>query len=493
MAKLLGYRRVSHVGTRKELHSPDEQSEEIQLWAGPRGHDVHLLEPELDGKGDNPDRPILREAIEAIKAGEYSGLVVAYLSRAGRGLRLMLDLWDEVEDPAVGGVVYFARENVDGSTTSGKLQRNLLASIAQHELEERRDGFERAARGAVEAGIWQRRQTPIGYVKNPETRRLVVDDRAAEVRRAAADYLSGKTLSEISREIGMTPGGVRAMLRNRVYLGELKVRSYVNSEAHPAILDPGTFEAVQRKMASASRPPRSLTAPAMLLAGLARCAACGHIMTRGRSHADLVYRCIKNHSGATCPRPAAISCRRLDPYVEAIALQELDRLSVSATSASKAGELQKEVAAAEAELSNYLQAVHMAGISAPDAAAGMRSRREKVDAARARLRAELARSPSLPAIEGGAEIWESLNPTERNELLRSLLAAVAVRSVGAGVRVDVADRTRVFRFGAEVMLTAGRTGTANGLVPLPWPDLDSEDVLRIAGPEDSLERPRSVD
>lgn len=485
MARLLGYRRVSHVGGRKELHSPTEQSEEIMLWAKPRGHEVDMLEPELDGKGSDPNRPILREAIEAIKAGEYSGIVVAYLSRAGRGLRLMLDLWDEVEAPDVGGVVYFARENIDGSTTSGKLQRNLLASIAQHELEERRDGFERACKGAVEAGIWQRRQTPRGYDKDPDLRRLVCNEQASQVREAAQDFLSGVPLTRLAQRLGMSPGGVRAMLRNRVYLGELKVRSYVNKEAHKPILDPGTFEAVQTKLDAASRPPRSSAEP-MLLAGLVRCASCGHVMTRARSHADLIYRCPTHHSGARCPRPASIACQRLDSYVEEVAIQELGRLTIKASAASGVEDAQQEVAAAEAELSAYLQAVDMAGISAPDAAAGMRSRREKVDAARERLQRELSRTPSLPAIEGGAEVWPTLNPHQRNELLRGLLSAVAVRAVGAGARVPVADRVRIFAFGADVRLPGGRSGSSAGIVPLPWPDPDGVDVLGIPASEDSL-------
>lgn len=478
MAVLAGYLRVSHVGTRgKNLRSPEEQTQEIERWAKAHGHRVEFLEPELDKKGSDAGRLIFRQAIDGVKDGRYEGLVVAYLSRAGRDLRLMLNLWDEVEE--AGGVFYSARENIDASTSNGKLQRNIRASIDQHELEERRDGFERATQGAVERGIWQRRQTPRGYEKHPQTRRLVVNHDAADsVVLAAGAFLKGVPLVRLGERLGMTAGGVRAMLRNRVYLGELKVRSYVNPKAHDPILDPGTFEAVQAKLASASRPARS-EHKTMLLAGLARCASCGHVMTRARSRADLVYRCPTHHSGGRCPKPTAISCRRIEPYVEAVALGELEQMSVRASTASGVEEAQEGVTAAEAELSSYLQAVDMAGISAPDAAAGMRSRREKADDARERLRQALARTPSLSAIEGGTEVWQTLNPSERNELLRSLLAAVAVRAVGGGATVEVGDRVRVFRFGADITLPRGRTGSASGIVPLPWPDVDGVDVLGI--------------
>lgn len=485
MGRLAGYLRVSHVGGRggDSFHSPHEQTAEIEAWAKRHGHSVDLFPPELDEKGSDASRPIFRQAVEGVKAGLYSGVVVAYLSRAGRDLRLMLDLWDEVE--GAGGVVYFARENIDASTPSGRLQRNIFASIAQHELEERRDGFERARRGAVERGIWQRRQTPRGYERDSETRRLVPDEEAESVREAARDFLAGERVVVLAERLGMTPGGVRAMLRNRVYLGELRVGQHINPDAHDPILEPDLFDAVQEKLGSGPRPPRS-PGPIALLAGLVRCASCGHVMTRRGGGRERVYGCPTHHSGQRCPAPATISCGRLDPHVEAIAVAVLRRLSVDVAAGRGAESAREELAGAEAELSGYLEAVEIAGIGTPDAAAGMRSRRERVDAARDRLRREMARAPILPAIQGGAEIWSELSHQERNDLLRSLLAAVAVRPVGSGARVPVADRTRVFRYGAAIELPRGASGEASGIVPLPWPDVDGVDVIGIAAIEDAL-------
>jgi site-specific DNA recombinase len=481
---LAGYMRVSHVGSRdlERLRSPEEQTAEIEAWARAHRHRVELLPPELDAKGSDASRPVFRQAVEGVKAGLYSGVVVAYLSRAGRDLRLMLDLWDEVE--AAGGVVYSARENIDASTASGKLQRNLLASIDQHQREERREGFERARKGAVERGIWQRRQTPRGYSRDPQTRGLVVDERAEDVRRAARDFLGGERIVALARRLGMTGGGIRAMLRNRVYLGELRVGQHVNTEAHDPILDLETFEAVQAKLGSGPRPPRG-TGPTALLAGLVRCASCGHVMTRGRSHRDRIYSCPTNHSGQRCPGPASISCGRIDPYVEEVALGEIKKLRAAVASGDSVDAARAALSEAEAELAGFLEAVEVAGIGASDAAAGMRARRERVEVARERLRGEMARAPHLPALQGGAEIWADLNHDERNALLRSLFAAVAVRPVGSGARVAVADRVRVFRYGAELSLPRGRTGSASGIVPL-WDDADGVNVIGVSSAEDAL-------
>jgi DNA invertase Pin-like site-specific DNA recombinase len=472
--------RVSHVGKRdlERLRSPEEQTAEIEAWAKAQGYRVELLPPELDAKGSDASRPVFRQAVEGVKSGLYSGVVVAYLSRAGRDLRLMLDLWDEVE--GVGGVVYSARENIDGSTAAGRLQRNLLASIDQHQREERREGFERARRGAVENGIWQRRQTPRGYDRDPDTRGLVINEQADEVRDAARDFLRGERILALSQRLGMTPGGLRSLLRNRVYLGELKVGRHVNTEAHDPILEPETFEAVQAKLDSGPRPPRS-TLPTALLAGLVRCASCGHVMTRSGSRREKVYTCPTNHSGKRCPAPVAINCVRVDTYVEEVALAELDRLEATVSAGDGVERARVALAEAEAELAGYVEAVDFAGLGAADAALGMRVRREQVDAAREALRREMARAPQLPALQGGAGIWADLNHDERNSLLRHLLAAVVVRPVGSGARVAVADRVRCFRYGAHLTLPSGPNGSASGIVPIPWPDADHVDVIGVSG------------
>src|ERR687890_1054247 len=309
-APLAGYTRVSHVGGRSgdSFHSPDDQEREIRAWASRAGRRVKMLPPDLDAKGSDANRVILRRAVEGVKAGEYSGVVVAYLSRAGRDLRLLLDLWDEVEK--AGGVVYSARENIDASTTSGRLQRDLLARFAQYELEERREGFDRARAGAIEAGVWKQRQTPRGYDRHPQvkgdplSRHLVPNEQAAEVRRAFEDRRDGVAFTALADRLGMTPQGVRMMLKNRVYLGELREGEHVNAKAHEAIVSVELFESVQRARA---RPPRRVAEGPALLANLVRCAGCGHVMTRGGNAAVRAYTCAVRHSGARCPEPAAVT------------------------------------------------------------------------------------------------------------------------------------------------------------------------------------------
>jgi site-specific DNA recombinase len=479
---LAGYLRVSHVGGRKVLRSPDEQRAEIEWWAKAHGHRVEMLPPELDAKGSDASRPIFRQAVEGVKAGTYAGIVVSYLSRAGRDLRLMLDLWDEVE--AAGGEVHSARENIDASTPSGRLQRNLLASIAQHELEERREGFDRARRGAVEAGIWQRRQTPRGYRRDPATRRLVPDRQAESVRALFRQYLGGASIRALAGDVRMTPSGVRALLGNRVYLGELRVGEHLNPAAHQPLLDGQTFEAVQHRLETSPRPARRPGGDPALLAGLARCASCGHALTRQSSTGGPSYSCPTRHSGGSCPAPVAVACERLDGYVEPIAVAELARLKVTASEGDRVARAQDALDRAEQELAAYLEAISVEDVGAEAFGAGARTRRAGVDDARAALRDELARRPAMPNVGSGPEVWERLNARERNDLLRALLAAVIVRPAGRGRKLPMGERCRVLAAGAELTLPTRNGDEGFGIVPIPFEDLDAEHVLGMPTGED---------
>jgi site-specific DNA recombinase len=489
--------RVSHMGDRKAgsdtFHADREQLEAIHAWAKARDVRLDVMQPELGVSGGLPleRRPSLLRAIEGVERGEYAGIVVAYLSRLGRNVAEQLRAWDRVQ--AADGEIVTIREGIDTSTASGRLHRNLLISVDAHEREQHAERFEERRRLATEAGIWQRRQTPRGYRRDGVTRKLVPDRNAESVRSAFSGFVAGAKIVELSDRLRMTPSGVRALLRNRVYLGELRVGKHVNTVAHPAIVDVETFEAVQHRLANGVRPARTRGGAPALLAGLVRCSSCGHLMTRGNSDGQATYTCPHYHSGERCPAPSSVMARRLDSHVERLALDELGRLDWTAAASDRAEGARRKLAEAERALDAYLDAVSPDDVGATAFNRAARKKREAVDDAREALQAELSRTPGLPNIGTGREVWPDLNAHERNTLLRGLLAAVVVRPVGRGRQVAVADRARVLKYGTPVHLPPRRGGQASGIVPIPFPDTDGVGVLRVPTVEDGLEDGRGSD
>ena len=471
---LAGYVRVSHVGGRggESFHSPEEQARTIRDYCDRHGHRVEMLDPELDASGGSETRPILNVAVAAVEASKYDGLIVAYGSRLARDVRIMLDVCGRVE--AVGGRYIDVSLDIDTATAEGRAMRTIMAAHDQMVLDQHKTRFDALKRSSTAAGVWQKRQTPKGYDRDPQTRRLVPNADAPAVRRAFEQRAGGVPVVQIAEQLEMTPSGVRRLLANRVYVGELSVRDYRNSDAHPPIVTRRMFDHVQVEQ---PRPARSPRRGAALLAGLIRCETCGHVMTRSGSKRVVAYRCVVHHSGFRCPRPAAIVAHRVEEYVVAVALRELEAFSVEGRTAGDAlTDLQAAAEAAVAELREYVIATSAVSIGADVFAEGLAVRQAKADAAAAALRVEHDKHALTGVLIGGAEAWQRLDPSGRNTVLRAMLEAVVVATVGRGRSVPIESRVAVFPAGVGLDLPRRSDGTAAGLHAL---DIHDPRQLRL--------------
>lgn len=471
-----GYVRVSHVGERSgdSFRSPEDQAASIEAWAKARNDTVVMLEPELDASGGDSSRPILTQAVEAIEAGQYRGLIVAYLSRASRSVRHLLELWDRIEQ--AGGQVIAVSENIDTSTPAGRLTRTMLAAIAEHELDLHRERFDDLRASATARGIWQRRQTPLGYDRDQNTRKLVPNSDAKLVKAAFKRAANDEAIARIAADLGMSNQGTRGLLKNRVYLGELKVGQHMNPSAHPAIVTEAQWNAAQRDK-SAPRRAKLYTERA-LLAGLIRCEGCGHVMGRGtvrrRSKTYPSYSCSKQHSAGMCPSPASILATVAHPYVEQIALLELQHVAAEPVSdGSSILEARQALTDAETELAAYLTAISAADVGPEAFAEGANARRANITEARNAV--DRLQGDNIANAEELVKRWPSLSEQHRNQVLSGLLEAVVIRRG----RLPAADKIRVFKHGAGILPTYAGGGKALPITQLPFPDDTDPRVLGL--------------
>lgn len=479
-----GIVRVSHMGTRQagadNVHADRDQVDAMKRHAAIHGATLHLLPAELDVSGGLPleRRPSLMAAIEGVEAGRYDAIVVAYLSRLGRNVREQLRAWDRVE--AAGGRIIIVQEGIDTSTPTGRLQRTIMLGIAEHEREQHAERFENLRAWATQAGVWQRRQTPLGYQRNPDTRRLVASSDADRVRRAFRDRANGKPLSHIADDLNMSPSGARGLLRNRVYLGELTVGQHTNATAHEPIVTADAWQEAQT--ARITRPTR-LTPHPPLLAGLIRCTGCSHVMGHGSSSVK-IYGCSVRHSDGRCPAPAAITASVVNDYVERILIAHLERLTVQAAGSDRpVHEARATVTRAEAELAAFLTGVQAAGLRPGQFADAAAQRREAVDAARDHLANLVAQHPRELSDGDPVALWHTLDGSQRNHLLGRLVEVVLVgRAGGRGHIVPIETRVRVIRAGSGLVDTKRYRGAARPIVRVGLPDTDDPCALRMPGP-----------
>jgi site-specific DNA recombinase len=170
------YCRVSTEDQAENGYSLEDQKRKGQLQAEMK--DWIALEPYVDEgiSGTLRDRPALACLLNDVRAGKIDVVVITKMDRLARNLKLLLDLWDEIESYDCSIVVI--NESIDTSTSVGRLVRNVLGSIAEFERDTIADrtkaGREARARGG---DVWRSPLTaPYGFRYIPKADRPAYDE-----------------------------------------------------------------------------------------------------------------------------------------------------------------------------------------------------------------------------------------------------------------------------------------------------------------------------
>jgi DNA invertase Pin-like site-specific DNA recombinase len=450
-----GYIRVSRVGDRAErLRSPEFQEREIRREAKKRGLRVGRVINDLDQSGARDDRPGLQEAIARIEASQSAGIIVAKLDRFSRNLTQATALAQRIM--AAGGRIYSYAEPADWTTSDGELQINLALAIAQHQRRRANEYFESAKASAVERGVPINPRIAPGFRRDEATGKLVPDESASAIREVFERRVAGAGPAELAellqaRGVATSMGSstwskqaIYGLLRNRIYLGELRYGSHVNTTSHEAIVDRATWEAAQRERARLS-PARN--GDPFMLTGLIRCWSCRYALQATRtSRGKRIYRCTRRHAGGLCPDPARVDADGVEAFVEdEFSCQVGRRVAMEPvldTSALEDG--RRILIEAELELASYRDDVELrALIGRASWLDGLRERRERVAAAEDALAAARLDTPvAMPELRVLVEEFDAMDVLDRREALAQIIDCVALRSGAA--TMSLADRVNIF-------------------------------------------------
>ena len=191
MTRVAIYARVS---TKEQ--STETQVAQLTAYCQARGwNDVTVFRDDgISGVRDN--RPELDKLREGMTHGEFSAVVVTKMDRLGRSLGMILRFWDDAD--AAGVRVIVIDQGIDTSTPAGRLQRSMLAALAEFEreliLERTRAGIARARALGKKFGA----------------PRKISESVAREVRSRREQ---GESLRMISQRMNLKLGGVRSVLR----------------------------------------------------------------------------------------------------------------------------------------------------------------------------------------------------------------------------------------------------------------------------------------
>jgi DNA invertase Pin-like site-specific DNA recombinase len=426
------YIRVSRVGGRENLISPEEQEHLARAHAKQLGLRVgKVLPPDLDESGGKWDRPGLQEAIRRVRDGRSGGIVAADVDRFSRDSEHGLRLLRELEE---AGARFYAPNAPDDMTTpEGEFQIGLWFLLAQLERKRKRAGFERAKEQAIARGIPVTNRPAVGY-RQREDRRLEPDPEAAPIIRelferracgdgpsALADFLQGRGIKTSQGSAFWSKPAIAHVISSRVYLGELAYggdRRFVNASAHEPIVDLATWQAAQQPNGSRLRQPRRGD---YLLTGLLRCQACGYVMQGTRtSRGKRMYRCMRRHAGGTCPHPTWIFADVIEPVAERAFWTITDDVQGTVQDASDdLSGLETALDRAERRLTQAMapEVQDAAGEAWTEMIRARRSERDKAAKDLGAARAAQRGVEGLPSVKTLRALWDGMSASDKRELI----------------------------------------------------------------------------
>ena len=237
--------------------------------------------------GGNLDRPGLKRLMADIEAGEVDIVVVYKIDRLTRALSDFAKLVDVFDRNGVSFVSVTQQFNT--TTSMGRLTLNILLSFAQFEREVTGERIRDKIAASKARGMWMGGMPPLGY--DVVERKLVVNAAEAElVSGIFCRYAEHGSAAQLVRELAIegqttkswvTQGGLHrpgrpidqqylfAMLRNRIYLGEMVHKGESYPGQHQAIVSPELWNAAHAFIERRKQGPREhRTEHPALLAGL---------------------------------------------------------------------------------------------------------------------------------------------------------------------------------------------------------------------------------
>lgn len=270
--------------------------------------------------GTKEERPDFQRMLQDSRDGKIDMIITKSITRFARNTVTLLNAIRELKLLNID--VYFEKENIHTLSSEGEFMITLLASYAQEE-----------ARSASENQLWRIKRmfengqpnTCHHYGYRLENGKFEVFPAEAEVvKRIFGMYLSGLGVTKIAkilRDDGIPtrfdkkwkPSVIYEMLKNKAYTGYLLLqktyhKDYISKksvknngekpmyeviDAHEAIIDEKTFEAVQAEIERRSCVHKKQMAPHdnYEFSGLLYCGVCGEKLRRRKNNGRYIWIC----------------------------------------------------------------------------------------------------------------------------------------------------------------------------------------------------------
>lgn len=390
------YTRKSHEeGLEQDFNSLDAQRESGENYIASQKTRGWVCLPERydDGgfSGGNTNRPGLIKLMTDIAAGKIDVVVVYKIDRLSRSICDFAELSKTFDKYGTSFVA--VTQDINTSTSSGRMMLNILVTFAQYEREVIAERIRDKMSASRKKGLWVGGVTPYGY-QALNKKLEIVPEQAEIVKNIFQRYSETGSAKQVCDELDaagirnrtgkkFAPPMIYRMLENHSYLGQVEYKGEVFPGEHSAIIGKKLWDEVHETLKANTIDVNGNTRrqeTQASLKGLLKCGHCGCSMgptftgKKGKNY--LYYICEKDYKST---RPSCPVRRVAGGDIESLVVEQLQKLFNSQTfidlTADSGGMSRDSVANAFANLSGF---------------------------------------------------WKELFPTERNRLLRLLLDRVTI-------------------------------------------------------------------
>ena len=369
-------------------------------------------------------RPGLSRAISLVESGDAGVVVVAFFDRLVRSLAVQREVVERVE-AAGGSILAVDVGEVRADTASRWLSSSMLGMVSEYHRRVTGERTAEAKRRAVARGVAPFPNLPPGYRRGPGGS---IEKHPKDARTVAAAFRQrarGATVMEVreylrERGIDRSFHGVQALLGSRVVLGELRFGETVNVNSHPAIVDPGVWQAVQTMRSPRGRRAKSERLLARL--GVLRCGTCGARMVVGTANHNgyHLYRC---PPVGDCTQRVTVSAELAESVVLDAVRGELENVHGRASIDDDISDAERQLEQCERELDAAVRA--FTGLEDVDSARErLLDLRQQRDRARERL--DELHAATAPARTVSVGDWDILSVNGRRDLIRAVVEQATV-------------------------------------------------------------------
>jgi DNA invertase Pin-like site-specific DNA recombinase len=263
-------RKSTEEGLDQDFNSLDAQREACEAFIRSQKSEGWALVPEAydDGgvSGGTLERPALKRLMADIAAGRVDIVVVYKVDRLTRSLADFAKLVETFD--AAGASFVSVTQAFNTSTSMGRLTLNMLLSFAQFEREVTAERIRDKIAASKRKGMWMGGPVPLGY--DAIDRKLVIDEAGARTVRHIYDrYLALGTIRAVKAELdrdgvvskertnkagnqiggqSLSRGALALILRNPLYIGEVRHKGERFPGLHEAIVDHDLWDAAQVRL-----------------------------------------------------------------------------------------------------------------------------------------------------------------------------------------------------------------------------------------------------